>query len=90
MTEYQELSIRIGGLTSDGIFPGRGRILLQLALKDLLEDLVLNLRNVYYFFNSLCNLVSFGFLNKSGIFDDNENETLYQIKSKQTLAQGQR
>lgn len=90
MTEYQELPTRIGGSTSDGLSPSRGRIRLRLALKDRSKGLVLNLCNVYYLPNSPCNLVSLGLLNDSGIFHDNENETLYQIKSKQTLAQAQR
>lgn len=54
------------------------------------EGLVLNLRNVYYLPNSPCNLVSLGLLNDSGIFHDNENETLFQVESRQILAQAQR
>lgn len=90
MTEYRELPTRIGGSTSDGVSSGRGKIRLRLALKDGSEGLVLNLRNVFYIPNSPCNLVSLGLLNDSGIFHDNENETLYQIRSKKTLAQAQR
>ncbi len=90
MTEYRELPARIGGSTSDGVSPGRGKIRLRLALKDGSEGLVLNLRNVFYIPNSPCNLVSLGLLNDSEIFHDNENETVYQIRSKKTLAQAQR
>ena len=64
---------------------GRGRVRFRLALKDGLKSLILNLRNVYYLLNSVCNLVSLGLLNDSGIFHDNKNETLYQVKSRQTL-----
>lgn len=90
MTGYQELPTRIGGSTSDGVSPGRGSIRLRLALKDGSEGLIPNLRNVYYLPNSPCNLVSLGLLNDSGIFHDNENETLYQVRSKKPLAQAQR
>lgn len=90
MTEYRELPTRIGGSTSDGISPGRGKIRLRLGLKDSSEGLILNLRYIYYLPNSLCNLVSLGLLNDSRIFHDNENETLYQIEPKKTLAQAQR
>ncbi len=90
MTEYCTHPIRIGGLTSDRISPGRGKIRLRLALKDGSEGLILNLHNVFYLFNSPCNLLSLGFLNNSGIYHDNKNETLYKINIKQVLAQAQR
>ncbi len=69
---------------------GRGRVRLRLALKDGSEGLILNFRIVYYLPNNQCNLVSLGLLNDSRIFPDNENETLYQVKSMQTLTQAQR
>lgn len=90
MTGYQELPIRIGGSTSDGVSSGRRIVRLWLALKDGVEGLVLNLQNVYYLPNSLCNMVILSLLNGNRIFHDNENETLYQVKSRQTLAHAQR
>lgn len=90
MTGYQELPIRIGGSTSDGVSLGRERVRLWLALKDGIEGLFLNLQNVYYLLNSPCNMVSLSLLNSNGIFHNNENETLYQVKSKQTLAHAKR
>ncbi len=90
MIDYRELPTSIGGSTSNGVSPRRGRVWLRLALKDGSESLILNLRNVYYFSNIPCNLVSLDLLNDSGIFHDKENETLYQVKSRQTLAQAQR
>lgn len=61
-----------------------------LGLEDNSEGLILNLRNFYYLPNSPCNLVSLGLLNDSGIYHDNEHETLYQVKSKKVLAQARR
>ena len=90
MTEYRTHPTKIGGSTSDGISPGRGKIRLRLALKDGSEGLILNLQNVFYLPNSPCNLLSLGLLNNSGIYHDNENETLYEIHSRQILAQAQR
>lgn len=90
MTEYRERPTKIGGSTSDGISPGRGKIQLRLSLKDGSEGLILNFQNVYYLPKSPCNLVSLGLLNDSGIYHDNENETLYEVKTRQTLAQAQR
>ena len=86
MTEYHTHPTKIGGLTSDGILPGREKIRLRLALKDGSEGLILNLQNVFYLPSSRCNLLSLGFLNNSGIYYDNENETLYKIHSRQILA----
>ena len=40
--------------------------------------------------SSLCNLVSLGLLNNSGIFYDNENATLYRLGSNRVLAQARR
>lgn len=58
-----------------------------MSLKDRTKDLIFNFQNIYYFLNNLCNLVSFGVLNDSRIYYDNKNKTLYQVKSKQILAQ---
>ena len=79
MTEYCTHITKIDGSTSDGISPGRGKIRLRLVLKDGSEGLILNLQNVLYLPNSPCNLLSLGFLNNSGIYYDNKNETLYEI-----------
>ena len=77
MTEYQELSIKVGGSTSDGVSLGRREVRLRLGLEDDSEGLILNLQNVYYLPNSPCNLVSLGLLNNSGIFHNNKHENLY-------------
>lgn len=90
MTEYRERPTKINGSTSDGISSGRGKIRLGLGLKDGSERLILNLRNVYYLPKSPCNLVSLGLFNDSGIYHENENETLYEVNTRQTLAQTQR
>ena len=90
MTEYQERPTKVGGSTSDGVSPERGKVRLRLGLEDDSEGLILNLQNVYYLPNSPCNLVSLGLLNNSGIFHNNEHENLYQITSKRVLAQAKR
>ena len=90
MTEYKEQPTNVGGSTSNGISPGRGKVRLRLSLQDNSEGLILNLRNVYYLPNSPCNLVSLGLLNDSGIYHSNERETLYHVDSKRVLAQAQR
>lgn len=76
MIEYQELLIKIRRLTSDRINLGRKKVWLPLMLKNSTENLVSNLQNIYYLFNSLYNLVNFDLLNYSKIFHDNENKTL--------------
>ena len=74
---------------SDGVFLGREKIQLRLTLNDGSERLILNLQNVYYLPTSPCNLVSFGFLNDSDIYYDNENEILYQVQTRQILVLAQ-
>lgn len=86
MIEYQERLIKVGGSTSDGVLLGKGKVCLRLGLEDDSEGLILNLQNVYYLPNSPCNLVSFGLLNKSGIFYNNELKNLHQITFKRVLA----
>ena len=50
----------------------------------------MNLSNVYFLPNSPSNLVSLALLNDSNILHDNENEVLYDRKSKRVLAQAKR
>lgn len=90
MTNYRERPTSIGGSTSNGTSPGNGSVRLRLALKDDSEGLILNLQNVYYLPSSPCNLVSLALLNNSGIFHDNEHETLYQVQTKRILAEAKR
>ncbi len=86
MTEYTEKPTKVGGSTSDGVSPGKGKVKIQLAKKDGSEDLVLILTNVFYLPNSTSNLVSLGLLNDAGIYHHNEDQTLYDQSSKKILA----
>ena len=70
---------------SDRISLGQGKIRLKLGLKDKSEGLVLNLQNIYYLSYSQCNLVYLGLLNNSRIYLDNENKTLYKVKTRYIL-----
>lgn len=90
MTEYYERSTNVGGSTSEGISPGRGKVCLRLAQKDGSEGVILNLSDVYYLPRSPCNLVSLGRLNNHDIFHNNEHETLYHVKTRKILAHAQR
>lgn len=87
MTEYQKRPTKVGRSTSDGMSPERGKVCLRLGLKDNSKGLILNLQNVYYLPNSLCNLVSLRLLNNNSIFYNNKHKNLYQITSKKILAQ---
>ena len=90
MTEYRERPTNVGESTSNGVSPGRGKVRLRLGLEDNSEGAILNLRNVYYLPNSPCILVSLGLLNDSGIYHNNEQETLYHVESKRILTQARR
>ncbi len=90
MTDFAERPTRVGGSTSDGVSPGRGTVLIRLALEDGTEGVILNLRNVYYFPNSPSNLISLSLLNDAGIYYDNEQQALYDKTSRRPLAFTQR
>lgn len=87
MTEYRELPTRVGGSTSNGVSPGRGKVKLRPPLKDGSEGLILNLVDAFYLPNSPCSLVSLGCLDDSGIYYNNADKNLDHIKSRQVLAQ---
>lgn len=90
MMEYQELSMKIGGSTSDRVSLRRRNIWLRLDFKNGSKRSILNLQNLYYLPKSPCNLISFGLLNDSGIYHDNKNEMLYKVNTRQTLVHAQR
>lgn len=87
MTEYNKKSMRIGRSILDRLSLGRGKIGVWLGLENDSKGVILNLRNIYYLPNSLCNLMSLELLKDSGIFPDNRNKTLYQLGSESVLAQ---
>lgn len=92
MANYVERPTRIGGSTSEGISPGRGKVRLRLAVsrESEREGVTLTLNNVYYLPSSPSNLVSLAVLNDNKIYLDNENETLYDSNTKEILASTQR
>ena len=90
MTEYHDKPTRIEGSTANGVSPGRGKVRLCLSLKNSCERVVLNLNDVFLLPSSPSNLVSLGLLNIHGIFYNNENETLYDRRTKKTLTYAKR
>lgn len=77
------------GSTSEGVSPGRGKVRLRLSQKDGSEGVTLNLSDGYFLPHSPCNL-SLGHLNNHNVYHDNENETLYHVKTRKTRAHAQR
>lgn len=90
MTGYYDRPTRIGGSTSDGVSPGRGKVRLRLSQKDGSEGMILDLKDVFFLPSSPSNLVSLALLNNGGIFHDNKNETLYDVDTKEVLAHAKR
>lgn len=90
MTGYYDRPTRIGGSTSDGVLPGRGKVRLRLSQKDGSEGIIFDLKDVFFLPSSPSNLVSLALLNNGGIFHDNENETLYDVDTKEVLSQAKR
>lgn len=64
-----------------------GQVRLHFAVEDNFEGLILNLQNVYYIWNNLCNLIILGLLNESKIYYNNKRKTLYYISSRKVLVQ---
>lgn len=89
MHEYIDRPIRIGGSTSEGVSPGRGKVRLRLANENK-DGVILNLKNVYYLSSSPSNLVSLILLNDHGIYYNNEKEKLYEKSSGRILASAKR
>ncbi len=90
MTEYHDRPTRIKGSTLDSVSPGREKVPLCLSQKDGSEGVILDLKDVLFLPNSSSNLVSLALLNNNGIFHDNENETLYNVDTKEVSAQAKR
>lgn len=86
MTEYCKQLTIVGRSILDKILSRNGKIHPRLGYKNNIEVLILNLSNIYYLLNSLCNLVSLGILNNSSIYHNNKFENLYQINFKKVLA----
>ena len=86
MIDFTENPTKVEGSTSDGISLGRRKVKIRLVLKDGIEGLALTLTNVFYLPNSLSNLVSLDFLNNARIYHHNEDQTLYNLKIRKTLA----
>lgn len=87
MTKYYKRLTKIAEFKTDGLSPSREKIQLQLKLKDDNKRIILNLQDVYYFPSNACNLMSLRLLNNSKIYYNNQNKTLYQLRSNRLLAQ---
>lgn len=86
MTDYLVNPTRDGSSTSDSILLGRKIIKIRLAKEDNSKRLIFNIENIFYFPNSLFNLVSLRLLNDAGIYYNNKNQILYNKISWKPLA----
>lgn len=87
MIKYQDNLTKVKVSTSNGVSLRKDKIWLRLRLVDDSEGLILNLYNVYYFPNSLCNLISLRLLNNSNIYYNNKYKSLYLINLRKILTQ---
>ena len=62
MYKYIHKPTRIGGLISEGVLLNRSKVRLHLANKNE-NEMISNLKNVYYLYSSLLNIVSLILLN---------------------------
>lgn len=70
----------------DGISPGRRRIELCPSQRDDTEEVIFNLKNIFFLLSSTYNLVSLALLYNHDIFYNNKNEIFYNLKTKEVLA----
>lgn len=57
--------------------------------KDGTEGVILDLKDLFFLPSSPSYLVSLALLNNHNIFHNNENETLFDLRTKEVLAQAQ-
>lgn len=86
MIDFTENPTKVRKSILDSILLDRKKVKIRLALKDRIEELVLILTNIFYFFNSPSNLVSQSFLNNARIYYHNKNQTLYNFEILKTFA----
>lgn len=72
MTDFTEKLTIVDESTSDRVLLRQSTIQIRLTLEDRTEKIILNLCNIYYFLNSLLNLISLILLNNADIYYDNE------------------
>ncbi len=63
---------------------------IQLSQKNRSQRVILNFKDVFNLSNRLSNLVSWTLLNNSDILYNNKNKTLYNVCSKEILAQAKK
>lgn len=61
MTDFIDKSTNGERLTADCISPGRGTVQIRLALEDRRDEVILNIRNVFYLLNSPSILVNLSY-----------------------------
>ena len=90
MTEYHDRPTRIGEFISDDMSTWQRKVRLRLSQKDRSQGVILNLKDMFFLPRSPSNLVSLALLNNNGISYNNKNETLYDVDTKEVLAQAKK
>lgn len=67
---------KVEKLTLDNILPGKKKFIIKFLLKNKIKKLVLILTNVFYFFDSLLNVINLGLFNNMKIYHYNKNQIL--------------
>lgn len=86
MIEYKKRPVNMVRSMSNKVLLGCRKVCLHLSLKNNSKGLILNLQNVYYLPNNLCNLVSLRLLYNSKIYYNNKQKIWYHIKFEKVLA----
>ena len=70
----------LSGVTSKGVSPGWGTVVLSLALENGQKGAILSMSYVFYIPESPANLISLAKLNDVGLYWDNKTWNLYDAK----------
>ena len=70
----------LSGVTSKGVSPGWGTVVLSLALENGQKGAILSMAHVFYIPESPANLISLAKLNDVGLYWDNKTWNLYDTK----------
>lgn len=72
MTKYFMYHIKISRLISDKILLSKKKTRLKLVFKNNIKNLILKFQNMFYFPNSLYNLLNLSFFNNNSIYYNNK------------------
>lgn len=85
MFKYIKIFTRIREFIVDGVLLSRRKVRIRLTKKNILENLVLTLTNIFYLLNNLSNFINLSFFNNAEIYYHNKDQILYNQNTQKTF-----